>query len=107
MAGSRQQGSNEIFVRADIDRTFNACLRAAQAIGKIKQSSSALGNISINIPMKMFPPRNPVNLKISVVPRDGGCSVICNGDSFDGSIGFGSVPKSIDAFYEALSRYIG
>lgn len=107
MAGYRQNGSNEIFVNADIDKTFNACLRAAENIGRVKQSSKALGNISINIPMKLFPPRNPVNLKVSIMPQNNGCIVKCVGDSFDGSVGFGSVPKSIDAFYNALASYIG
>ena len=106
MAGFRQSGSNEIFVQGTSEVVFKACLRAAESIGRVKQSSAALGSISINIPMKMFPPRNPVNLKVSVIPNNGGCMVRCVGDSFDGAVGFGSVPKSIDAFYDALASCI-
>ena len=106
MAGLRQSGSNEIFIKGDSDKIFDACLKAAQAIGTIKQQNKAFGSISVKTPMKLIPPINSVNLKIAVRPQDDGCTVSCNGDSFDGAIGFGSVGRIIDQFYENLSRYI-
>lgn len=105
MAGIRQSGSNEIFVRGDVDKVFDACLKAANEIGSVKQNSKAFGSISVKTPMKMFPPTNPVNLKIAVIPQDGGCMIRCNGDSVDGAVGLGSVGKIIDKFYNALERY--
>lgn len=106
MAGLRQHGNNEIFVRADLENTFDACLKAAGTIGRVIQSNSVLGSISIRTPMRLFPPANPVNFKISVIPKDDGCMIVCNGDSVDGLVGFGSVSKAIDAFYEALGTYL-
>ena len=106
MAGFRQNAENEVLVQAEYDTAYKACVHAAERVGKVKQESKTLGHISVNVPMKMFPPRNPVNLKISVMSKDNGCLIKCVADCFDGAIGFGSAPKAIDSFYEILASYL-
>jgi len=106
MSGLVQKREDEVFVHADLDKTFKACLFSAEQIGKVKQSSKTLGHISISIPMSLFPPRNPTNIKVSVKPASNGCIVTCVGESVDGLVGFGSVHKSIDRFFETLTSYL-
>ena len=98
MAGARQSGQNQIFIPADVDTVFRACEKAASSVGNVKQSNPRFHSISLRTGMKMFPPQNPVNLRISVIPEGSGCNIRCDGDSFDGTVGFGSVGKAIDNF---------
>lgn len=107
MAGARQSNSSDIFVRGTYDKIFDACVQAGEAIGKVKQSSKNLGAITVKTPMKMFPPKNPMTLRISVVEQEGGCSISCKSEGFDGEIGLGSAGKDIDNFYKMLDKYMG
>lgn len=107
MSGGRQSRSNELFVRGNYDKVFSACEQAANSIGKVKQSSKNLGTISVRTPMKMFPPQNPMNLKISVIEQDKGCTILCDSEGFDGTVGLGSAGKVIDSFHKELDKYLG
>lgn len=106
MAGGRQSNSSDIFVRGTYEKIFDACLKAGNAVGKIKQSSKNLGAITIKTPMKMFPPKNPMTLRVSVIEQEGGCGISCKCEGFDGTVGFGSAGKDIDNFYNMVDRYL-
>jgi hypothetical protein len=107
MAGLRQNNTSEIEVRGSMDSIYNKLLESAQAVGKIKQESKQLGAISVRTSMKLFPPTNAVNLRITLKSKDQEtCLISFNADSLDGVAGFGSPGKIIDKLIKELSDRI-
>lgn len=107
MAGFRQSDQVELEVKGSCDKVFEAVVESARAAGTIKQTNPNMGFVSVKIPLRMFPPSNPVNLKITVKSKDDETCVICfSADSLDGVVGLGSCGKAIDRIVDELASRI-
>lgn len=102
----RHQSNNEVTLELDYRDAYECCVQAANIIGSITQNNENLGFLTVKLPLSLLPLRNPVTLRVTVKKYDDGCLIVCNSDSFDGSIGFGSAGKAIDEFFNTLSSLV-
>ena len=107
MSGLRQNNQTEIELRGDYNTIYDAIIKSAKTVGNVTQENRNMGFVSLKTPMKLFPPINSVNLKITIKKsNDENYTVKFDADSLDGLAGMGSCGKIIDKFIQDLSSRI-
>ena len=101
----RHQGQSTVTIDKPFDEAFSAIVYAGAEVGKVKAQSKLAGYVVVRTPMKLWPPRNPVTVRVSVKKvGDAKTEISFQSDSFDGAVGFGSAGKAIDGIIKTLDR---
>lgn len=107
MSGMIQSQKTDFDIKSNIGDAFDACVAAADSIGKIQQQNKKLNIISVKTGRTWAPPCNPVSLNISLREKDTDtCNITIDAQSVDGLVGVGSCGKVITMFTDALSERI-
>ena len=97
------KSQSNIVIDEPIDEVFNAIVKTGHTVGKVKETSKIAKYIVIRTPMRFFPPVNAATVRVSLKKIDSNQTEISfHSDSFDGTIGFGSAGKAIDAIIMGL-----